>query len=123
MSDEFLRIAREEISDELSEIEGIFTRCFSDKHIQDNATIMESHFHKIKGLAPMMGYENLGRLASMADIILKHISEKGIFPDSYFTLLDAFQKMEALFDNGDRSIDVRDFIDTAKKKISDVTKS
>ncbi|MEO9276515.1 MAG: hypothetical protein ABI340_01860 [Nitrososphaera sp.] len=123
MSDEFLKAARREIRDELSEIENIFTKCFSDKHIQENATDMESHVHKIKGLAPMMDYDSLGSLANIVDLILKHINKKGVFPESYSILLDAFQKMKTLFDEGDKSVDISDFVNMTKKKIADITKS
>ncbi len=123
MSDDFLRVAREEIKEELSEIEIIFTKCSTDMHIQENATDMESHVHKIKGLAPMMGYKSMGDLATIADAILKHINKKAVFPDAYSILLDVFQKMKILFDKGESSIDIRDFINTVKKKIADVTRS
>ncbi len=123
MSDEFLKVAREEIREELSKIEIIFTKCSTDKHIQENAIGMESHVHKIMGLAPMMGHNSIGDLAIIVDIILKHINKKGSFPHSYSILLDAFQKMKILFEKGDTSLDIRDFINTTKKKISDATKS
>ncbi len=123
MSDDFLKAARKEIKEELSKIEFIFTKCSTDRHIQENAIGIESHIHKIKGLAPMMGHNRMGDLATIADIILKQINKKGTFPDSYSILLDVFQKMKTLFDKGDESINIREFINTTKKKITDVTKS
>lgn len=123
MSDEFLKVAHKEIQTELSKIEAVFAKCSTDKHIQDNVMNLEPPIHKIKGLAPMMGHNNIGDLASMADLILKHINKKGAFPDSYFTLLEIFQKIKILFYKDDKSVDIRDFITSTKKKISDVTKS
>ncbi len=120
MSDEFLKTARREIEDELSKIETIFDKCLTDKHIQENAAIIQRHFHKIKGLAPMIDENNIGKLASIADTILKHISNKVTFPNSYAILVDVFQKMRTLFDHGNESLNINDFVKKIEKKISEV---
>ena len=121
MSDEFFRVARMEIKEEISKIEDIFSKCSTDRHIQDNAANIEQHFHKIKGLAPMIGEFNIGKIASIIDSILKHIIKSGTFPDSHLILTESFEKIKILFDKGDKSIEIKDFVISIEKKISDVT--
>lgn len=71
MSDEFLRVATQEINQELSDISRILGSCHSDSDVLKNSGLIEAHMHKIKGLAPMMGKENVGELAKILDFILK----------------------------------------------------
>ncbi len=63
MSDEFMKIATQEINDELSGISTILDSCQNDADVSKNSDKIEEHMHKIKGLAPMMGKENIGSLA------------------------------------------------------------
>ena len=73
MSDEFLRVAAREINEELVGILNILNSCSDDSEMEKNASEIEQHMHKIKGLAPMMGKENIGNLAKSLDSILKKI--------------------------------------------------
>ena len=73
MSDEFIRVATKEINEELSGITTILDLCSTDGDIVKNSEKIEQHMHKIKGLAPMMGKENVGNLAQILDSILKRI--------------------------------------------------
>ncbi|MEX0862384.1 hypothetical protein [Nitrosopumilus sp.] len=74
MSDEFLKVAAKEINDDLSELEKILTLCHTDADILSNIEKFQKYTHKIKGLAPMMGKEDLGDLAFSLDSIFKKIS-------------------------------------------------
>jgi len=86
MSDEFLRVATREINEELGGISNILDSCSDDSDLEKNSVKIEQHMHKIKGLAPMMGKENVGNLAKSLDIILKQIiSGKKI--DGFFECL------------------------------------
>lgn len=76
MSDEFLKVATQEINDDLSELEKILTLCQNDADVLSNAEKFQKHTHKIKGLAPMMGKEDLGNLSSSLDVIFKKISNE-----------------------------------------------
>ncbi|NHI03686.1 hypothetical protein DYY67_0756 [Candidatus Nitrosotalea sp. TS] len=80
MSDEFLKVARQEIQLELDELERIVLHCDSDEHIFKNSQNIKAHLHKIKGLAPMMGQEKIGELAKTSDSILGYIVSKGPLP-------------------------------------------
>lgn len=73
MSDEFLRVAAQEINEELSHIESLIKQCNSDSDISNYCDNLEGHFHKIKGLAPMMGKKRIGKVAETLDDVLKQI--------------------------------------------------
>ncbi|GFN39104.1 MAG: hypothetical protein YK1309IOTA_110001, partial [Marine Group I thaumarchaeote] len=71
MSDEFTQIATKEINEELTGIEVILNSCKNDEDITNNSTDIAKHFHKIKGLAPMMGQEGVGEIAALNDTLMK----------------------------------------------------
>ena len=73
MSDEFIKVASREINGELSDINTILDSCKNDADVAKNSDKIEQHMHKIKGLAPMMGKENIGTLAKKLDSVLKKI--------------------------------------------------
>ncbi|HUU47788.1 MAG TPA: hypothetical protein VMW55_03295 [Nitrosopumilaceae archaeon] len=73
VSDEFIKVATQEINEELSEITEILDSCQNDDDISKNSSIIEKHMHNIKGLAPMMGKETIGTVAKHLDSILKKI--------------------------------------------------
>lgn len=73
MSDDFLKLATQEIHQDISAISVIMNSCKTDNDVIKKASNIEKHVHKIKGLAPMMGKEDLGYLASQIDFVLKKI--------------------------------------------------
>jgi chemotaxis protein histidine kinase CheA len=73
ISDEFIKLATQEINEELSDISKILGSCQDDEDISKNSIKIEKHMHNIKGLAPMMGKENIGNVAKHLDSILKKI--------------------------------------------------
>ena len=75
MSDEFMKIATEEINEEISEISSILNSCANNEDVYHNSKELQTHTHKIKGLAPMMGQEELGAICSTLDAILKKIND------------------------------------------------
>jgi len=83
VSDEFITVATEEINDDISNLENILHFCRNNDDVYQNANELQKHTHKIKGLAPMMGKEELGILSSMLDGLLKEMIEgkknEGIF--------------------------------------------
>ncbi len=83
MSDEFSKAARKEITDELEANSQILKSCDDDGDIETKCPDIEKHLHKIKGLAPMMGQEKIGEIASLNDKLIKKIIEgekiEGIF--------------------------------------------
>ena len=80
MSDEFLKVATTEINNEISEIQNILNSCQSSLDVSANAAKIQKSTHKIKGLAPMMGKEDLGNLSGLLDSLLKKIMN-GIIVD------------------------------------------
>ena len=73
MSEEFFKVAKLEINQELKEIKVILKSCLDDADVAKNSNDLEQHMHKIKGLAPMMGKEDVGSLAKTLDLILKKL--------------------------------------------------
>ena len=96
MSDEFLRVAAAEINEELQNIEETLRQCNSDSDVTIHCKKIEGHFHKIKGLAPMMGKTRVGKIAEGMDVHLKEIisgkTVNGIF--SILNVSNDFMKNE-----------------------------
>lgn len=97
MSDEFLKVARQEIQLELDKLERIVLHCDNDEHIFKNSQNIKAHLHKIKGLAPMMGQEEIGELAKTSDSILGYIVSKGPLPGSCAVIVKTVEDMKKIF--------------------------
>ena len=97
MSDNFLRIARKEIQEELDALDQILTRCGNDMGISNNAQSIEKHLHKIKGLAPMMGQNDVGEIAKMTDAILKYVIVNGVLKGTCQILVESNLVMKEVF--------------------------
>lgn len=108
MSDEFLRVARQEIQSEIDNLKKILLLCTNDKQIYEKSGNIEKHMHKIKGLAPMMAQEEMGEIAKTSDKIIKHISSHGTLDGSHDIITDAVKKMSGLLD-GQTDINADDF--------------
>ncbi|MGI0007826.1 MAG: hypothetical protein ACREAR_07510 [Nitrosotalea sp.] len=108
MSDEFLRVARQEILSEIDSLKKILLSCTNDEQLYAESGNIERHMHKIKGLAPMMMQEKMGEIAKISDMIVKHVSSNGILTGSYDIISDAVKRMSSLFD-GDSNIQADDF--------------
>lgn len=86
MSEEFIAIATQEINDELAEIDSTLNSCNNDKQVYENSKKIQTHTHKIKGLAPMMGKEALGEVCVGLDLIMKKIID-GKKPEGIYEIL------------------------------------
>jgi chemotaxis protein histidine kinase CheA len=94
MSEEFIRVATKEINEEISSITEILKSCNDNSSAIKKASLIEKHIHKIKGLAPMMGKENIGEIAAMNDKILKHVVEENDLDGVYEILLESNKFMK-----------------------------
>jgi len=108
MSEEFLRMARQEIQSEIDDLNEIFLACTNDEQLYKKSIEIEKHMHKIKGLAPMMEQEKIGEIAKISDLVLKHVSSYGILKGSHKITNDAVKIMSSLF-SGQSTIQVDDF--------------
>ncbi len=99
MSDNFVKVARQEIQSELSALQEILLQCNNDNDISKLGNNIGKHLHKIKGLAPMMDQISIGEIAKMNDSIIKHIIENGRLDGIYQILLESTEIMKAIFDN------------------------
>lgn len=93
MSEEFLRVAKKEVSDDIAEIGNLLRACSGDSDISKNAAEIEKHTHKIKGLAPMMGQIEIGDVASTLDALLKMAISGNMPPDLFQSMKKSHQFM------------------------------
>lgn len=98
MSEEFLRIAKEEVSQDIAEIGNLLNHCSNDADITKHASDIEKHIHKIKGLAPMMGQEQIGNIATLLDKLLKVILSGKTIPGTHHTLTQSYGFMKSAID-------------------------
>jgi len=101
MSDEFLKAAKQEIQIELEGLDQVLMSCNNDEHVFKNSRKIESHLHKIKGLAPMMGLDKIGEVAKMSNVILQYIMDNGTLSGSYKIILESVEKMKHMFNGQD----------------------
>src|SRR5574342_1182460 len=97
MSDNFLRLARKEIQEEIDSLKQILSACHSDLDISTNGKEIEKHLHKIKGLAPMMDQIDVGDIAALTDAITKHVIANGAFDGTYKCISESIQVMNTIF--------------------------
>ena len=115
MSDEFLKVATAEINNEISEIQNILNSCQSSLDVSANAAKIQKSTHKIKGLAPMMGKEDLGNLSSLLDSLLKKIMNGIIVDEILEPLIIAADEMK-------KSMTCPDYnLDKIKQRISNLS--
>ena len=106
MSENFHKIAKQEIQEELDSLKQILLQCSDDKDLSNNATKIEKHLHKIKGLAPMMGQNNVGEIAKLNNIILRYIIENEMLSGAYQIISESLQMMQDIFnDTSKKNID------------------
>lgn len=76
-----MRVAKAEVSDDITKIDNLLKNCSGDSDIQNNAVEIEKHAHKLKGLAPMMGQSEIGDIAASIDKLLKLVISGKPIPD------------------------------------------
>ena len=94
MSDEFIEIATQEINEEISGLEQLLPACQNDADIFSSAGKFQKHTHKIKGLAPMMGKEELGSFSAILDSILKKMIDGVIIDGIFNDMTDSISLMK-----------------------------
>ncbi len=117
LSDEFTQQATKEINEELNHNSQILKSCQNDEDISSKCSEIEKHLHKIKGLAPMMGQQKIGELASLNGELIKKIVEgkkiKGIFE----TISQSNKLMKDMMQ--DSTLEIDDLKQTIKTKYSE----
>lgn len=105
LSDNFLRMAQKEVKEDIESIETILDSCKNDSDISANATHIGKYLHKIKGLAPMMGQNDIGEISQLTDKLIKHIISKGPVKDSYLILIESVKTMKQLLNGQARNVE------------------
>jgi HPt (histidine-containing phosphotransfer) domain-containing protein len=120
MSDEFIKVATQEIKDEIASIKKILETCKDDSDISKNSKSIEKHLHKIKGLAPMMGKKGLGEVAALNDKLLNHVIEGQNISGIYSILGESYVFMDKSIHGTDNiSQDIKQKIATNYSKYLD----
>jgi chemotaxis protein histidine kinase CheA len=120
MSDEFIKVATQEIKEEIASIKNILDTCNDDPSIFKNSAPIEKHIHKIKGLAPMMGKEMIGEIATLNDVLLNHILDGKHLEGIYSILCESNSFMEQSIKNSDiNSAELKQKIETNYSKFLD----
>lgn len=91
-------MAKEEINQDITEIGNLLNHCSNDDDITKHASDIEKHVHKIKGLAPMMGQDQLGNVASLVDKLLKVILSGKTIPGIRHTITQSYGFMKSAID-------------------------
>jgi HPt (histidine-containing phosphotransfer) domain-containing protein len=94
LSDEFLRIAKKEVTDDIAGIGNLLRNCTGDSDVFKNAPEIEKHVHKLKGLAPMMGHDQIGQIAALIDSLLKTAIAGKEIPGIYMTVTKSHEFMQ-----------------------------
>jgi len=94
MSDEFIKIATKEINEEISELDQLLSACQNDADVFSSADKFQKHTHKIKGLAPMMGKEELGSFSALLDSILRKMMNGATINDIFNDMIDSISLMK-----------------------------
>ena len=106
MSDEFLRVAKKEIRDDIAEIGILLQKCSDDGALYKNAVHLEKHIHKIKGLAPMMGNDQIGHVAALVDKLLKTALAGSSIRGIYLATKKSHEFMQNTIDGVDQDFDL-----------------
>lgn len=93
MSEEFLRVATKEVTDDIAGIGSLIESCADDADVQKNAVEIGKHLHKLKGLAPMMGKDEIGEIATLLDGVFKSLIAGSSVPGICETVKESHQFM------------------------------
>ncbi len=94
MSDEFIEVATTEINEELSGMGQLLSACQNDADVFASAGKFQKNTHKIKGLAPMMGKEELGSFSAILDSIFKKMIDGATIDGIFNDMTDSISLME-----------------------------
>jgi len=106
MSDEFITLATKEILDHMTEISNILNSCKNDTDVFQKAVILQKHTHGIKGLAPMIGKENLGSLSASLDMLLKKIMDGKQIDGIFDILMESILSMKTSEDDSHNDLNL-----------------
>ncbi len=91
-------MAKKEVSDDIAEIGNLLKNCSGDNDVFKNAAEIAKPIHKIKGLAPMMGHDQIGQIAALIDRLLKVIIAGKSVPGIYLTIKKSQEFMQSVMD-------------------------
>lgn len=117
MSDEFITVATQELNTGIDRILGILQNCRNDDDVARNAVELKKPFHNIKGLAPMMGKQEIGSLAAVFDLLLRKLHDGASVPGILDSILPGVNAMKKAMT---ASIDLKSITDEISKKYAHI---
>lgn len=105
------------MSEDIAAIGDLLKNCQSDGDFAKIASDVEKRIHKLKGLAPMMGQEQIGEISAMLDKVLKDVISGAVIPGVYDVITNSYNVMSDLM--GGKQADCDSLVD----KIEKITRS
>lgn len=99
-------MAKEEVSQDIDEIGNLLNHCSNDDDVTKHASDIEKHVHKIKGLAPMMGQDQIGNIALLVDKILKAVLSGKTIPGTHHAITQSYGFMKSVIDGNVANYDL-----------------
>jgi chemotaxis protein histidine kinase CheA len=99
-------VAEKELREDIASIEAVLLNCVTDSDVSKHASDIEKHLHKIKGLAPMMGQDEIGNIAALLDKIFKSLLTGVIIAGMYDAMKVSCQFMHDKLDKKNPDYDV-----------------
>ena len=101
------------MSEDITEIGNLLKNCQNDDDFATIAGDVEKRIHKLKGLAPMMGQEQIGEISAMLDKILKDVISGAVIQGVYSLITHSYNVMSDLM-NG-KQVDCDSLVDKIEK--------
>ena len=113
-----MKLASKEINEEIAHLVQLISQCENDDDVFSSSEKFQKHTHKIKGLAPMMGKEDLGELSGTMDSILKKIIDGNKVKGMFSALTESITLMEKSMTES--NYDLSDFKNTVSKILDSI---
>ena len=110
MSDEFQKVAREEISEHIENLKKIVNSSKNDSDVSKKILDLTQLLHEIEGLAPMMNQNKVGKIAQRLHLLLNAFVEKNMFDGAYEMVNSSIFVMYDIFsgkNNADTNIEIK----------------
>jgi chemotaxis protein histidine kinase CheA len=106
-------MAQSELSESIKFLDEIMINCKSDSDIISNHKEMGRYLHNVKGLAPMIGFEKIAKLANLTETILNDIIKNNLKISSYDFVNESIKTMKLILEE-----DVSNLEQLEKKNIT-----
>jgi len=99
MSDEFQKVAQKELDEHIENLKKIVNSSKNDSDISEKILGLTQLLHSIKGLAPMMNQDKVGKISQRLHKLLNACIEKNMFEGVYEIVKSSVYVMQDIFSN------------------------